>query len=221
MLANIYLHYVLDLWIREIARQFKSRMYLIRYCDDFIIGCTNGNDARIVWKMLQERLEKFGLEISQEKSRLIEFGKAAYARGKKKGGKLKTLDFLGFTHFMARGKKGGIKLGRKTAGKRMHRKLAALNEELKSLRSVLPFKELHKHVCQVLTGYYTYFGFAGNSRTLQNFRYIVERMWFKWLNRRSQKKSLDWVKFGKLLKKYPLPVPRIRKTYKWIHSASL
>jgi group II intron reverse transcriptase/maturase len=220
LLANIYLHYVLDLWIRKISRQLIGRIYLIRYCDDFIIGCTNGRDAEMVWNMLHERVRKFGLELSQEKSRQIEFGKKAYIMSEQKGKKLNTIDFLGFTHFMTRGRKGGLKLGRKTIGKRMRRKLVALKNELGRLRNAIPFKELYKHLCRILKGYYNYFGFAGNTLTLNKFNYAVRRIWFKCLNRRSQRKSFNWEEFRELLKRYPLPEPRIRKTYKWIHSAS-
>jgi RNA-directed DNA polymerase len=193
---------------------------LVRYCDDFVIGCTNRKDAEIVWKMLQERVQKFGLEVSQEKSRVIEFGKKAYMRSKREGEKLATLDFLGFTHFMTSGRNGGLKLGRKTIGKRMRRRLVALKQDLKRRRNVVPFKELYKHLCRILKGYYNYFGFAGNSLTLNKFSYAVRRIWFKCLNRRSQRKSFNWTEFRELLKRYPLPEPRIRKTYKWIHSAS-
>jgi RNA-directed DNA polymerase len=220
LLANIYLHYVLDLWIRKISRQLMGRIYLVRYCDDFVIGCTNRKDAEMVWKMLQARLQEFGLEISQEKSRVIDFGKRAYMQSQREGKKSATLDFLGFTHFMADGRKGGLKLGRKTIGKRMRRRLVALKQDLKRLRNAIPFKELYKHLCRILVGYYNYFGFAGNSLTLNKFNYAVRRIWFRCLNRRSQRKSFNWIEFIKLLERYPLPEPRIRKTYRWIHSAS-
>ncbi len=133
------------------------------------------------------------------------------------GKKLATFDFLGFTHYMAQDRKGGLKLGRKTIGKRMRRSLVALNDKLKKLRNALPFKELHKHLCRILKGYYNYFGFAGNSVTLNKYDYAVRRIWFKWLNRRSQKKSFDWSRFNALLKQYPLPKPRILKGYRWIY----
>ena len=159
--------------------------------------------------MLQSRLEQFGLELSEEKSRLIEFGERAYLRGKSSGRNLSTFDFLGFTHYMARGRRGGLKLGRKTMGKRMRRKLFALNEELKRVRNALPFQELHKHLCRILKGYYNYFGFAGNFATLNKFDYAVRVMWYKWLNRRSQRKSFNWTEFTDLLSRHPLPKPRI------------
>jgi RNA-directed DNA polymerase len=218
ILANIYLHYVLDLWIvKEVARQLMGKIYLIRYCDDFVIGCKNSQDARKVWDMLQIRLKKFGLELSQDKSRLMEFGQIAYMRSKRMGKKPATFDFLGFTHYMTRARKGGLRLGRKTIGKRMRRTLVALNDKLRRLRNKLPFRELYKHLCQILKGYYNYFGFAGNTATLNKFRYAVERLWYKWLNRRSQKKSYDWSGFAVLLKQFPLPKPIILKGYRWIY----
>lgn len=222
LLSNIYLHYVLDLWIRKkVAKELSGRIYLIRYCDDFVIGGTDRKDAEKVWDMLQSRLKQFGLELSQEKSRLIEFGKRAYLSRERNGRKLPTFNFLGFTHYMTRGRRGGLKLGRKTIGKRMRRTLVALNDKLKKLRNALPFQELYKHLCRILKGYYNYFGFAGNTATLNKFDYAVRRLWFKWLNRRSQRRSFNWAQFPALLSRYPLPQPRILKGYSWIYSATL
>jgi group II intron reverse transcriptase/maturase len=152
ILANIYLHYVLDLWIRKIAKELRGRIYLIRYCDDLVIGCTNREDAHEVWQKLQDRLQEFGLELSQEKSQLIEFGEMVFIKSERNGTKLSTFDFLGFTHYMTRGRKGGPKLGRKTVGKRMRRKLVEMNKELKRLRNALPFRELYNHLCRILKG---------------------------------------------------------------------
>jgi RNA-directed DNA polymerase len=218
LLANIYLHYALDLWIeKEISKQLIGRVYLIRYADDFIIGCKNRQDAQKVWDMLPTRLVKFGLELSKEKSRLIEFGQIAYMRNKRTGGKLSTFNFLGFTHYLTHDRKAGLRLGRKTIGKRMRRTLTALNDKLRRLRNALPFKELYKHLGRILKGYYNYFGFAGNSTTLNKFDDVVRKMWFKWLNRRSQKKSFDWDGYKALLNQFPLPKPRILKGYRWIY----
>lgn len=222
LLSNIYLHYVLDLWIRrKIAKEVNGRVYLVRYADDFIIGCTNREDAEKVWELLDARLKQFGLELSQEKSRLIEFGRGAYKSNKDKGRKTSTFNFLGYTHYMTRSRRGGTRLGRKTIGKRMRRKLIELNNKLRKLRNVLPFRELHRHLCRILQGYYNYYGFAGNYATLSKFAYAIERMWFKWLNRRSQRKSFHWEEFREVLNRHPLPKPRILKTYRWIYSTNL
>jgi len=222
LLANIYLHYVLDLWITwKVRRDLVGRVYLIRYADDFVIGCTNGDYARNVWEMLPDRLQQFGLELSPEKSRVIEFGVKAYLEGKKKGNSLSTFDFLGFTHYMTQSRKGAARLGRKTIGKRHRRFLIDLNDKLRRLRNWLSFRELHKHLCQILNGYYNYYGFAGNSATLNKYAYAVERMWYKWLNRRSQRKSFNWEEFQGVLKRFPLPRPRIVKGYQWIYAVDM
>jgi group II intron reverse transcriptase/maturase len=222
LLANIYLHYVLDLWItKKVAKQLKDRAFLIRYADDFVIGCATREDAEQVWEMLPERLKEFGLELSQEKSRLIEFGKKIYRRNKEEGIRTSTFDFLGFTHYMTQSRRGGARLGRKTIGKRMRRKLIDMNNKLRKLRNAMPFRRLHEHLCRIMQGYYNYYGFAGNHATLNKFAYAIERKWFKWLNRRSQRKSFNWEEFQDFLKRFPLPKPRIRKTYRWIYSAEL
>ena len=222
LLANIYLHYVLDLWImRKVRKELAGRIYLIRYADDFVIGCTDREDAQKVWEMLTDRLKKFGLELSPEKSRLMEFGRRAYLEEKKDGNRLGTFDFLGFTHYMTRSRRGGVRLGRKTIGKQYRRSLIALNDKLRKLRNLLTFRELYRHLCQILNGYYNYYGFAGNAATLNKFAYAVKRMWFKWLNRRSQRKSFNWEEFQGLLKRFSLPRPRIVKGYSWIYDAGL
>ena len=222
ILSNIYLHYVLDLWIcRKLAREMKERIYLVRYADDLVIGCQDKMDGEKLWEMLPERLKKFGLELSCEKSRLIEFGRGAYKKHKGSRKKLSTFDFLGFTHYMTRSRKGGVRLGRKTIGRRMRRSLMAVNDKLRRMRNALPFRKLYVHLCRILQGYYNYYGFAGNYATLNRFKYSVERMWFKWINRRSQRKSFNWEEFRELLKRYPLPEPRIHKGYRWIYAAYL
>lgn len=222
LLSNIYLHHVLDLWIsKKASKELTGRIFLIRYADDFVIGCTSQEDAEKVWEVLPARLREFGLELSQEKSRLIEFGKNAYERSKLTGRKLSTFDFLGFTHYMTRSRRGGVRLGRKTIGRRMRRTLVDLNDRLRKLRNVLPFRKLYKHLSRILRGYYNYYGFAGNYATLNRFAYAVEKMWFKWLNRRSQRKSFNWEEFKASLARFPLPKPRILKGYSWIYSAAM
>lgn len=197
-----------------------GRVYLVRYCDVFIIGCTNKEAAQKVWRDLGVRLKKFGLEISEAKSRLIEFGMRAYYKNDNERGKLETFDFLGFTHYMGKSRRGSAKLGRKTTGKRMRKSLIVLNDRLRKLRNILPFHELYKHICRVLKGYYNYYGFAGNSLTLSKFSYRVRKLWYKWLNRRSQRKSFNWKEFNEKLKRHPLPKPSIVKGYSWIYSST-
>ncbi len=222
LLSNIYLHYVLDLWIsKKVAKELNGGIFLIRYADDFIIGTTKREDAEKVWEMLPARLSQFGLELSQAKSRLVEFGRRAYQRNKEKGVRTSTFDFLGFTHYMTRSRRGGVRLGRKSFVNRMRRKLIALNDRLRKLRNALPFRMLHMHLDRILKGYYNYYGFAGNYATLNKFAYAIERMWFKWLNRRSQRKSFNWEEFEVLLTRFPLPNPRILKGYRWYYTTTI
>ena len=222
VLANVYLHYVLDLWItKKVAKQLNGKVYLNRYADDFVIGCTQRTDAQMIWEQLPVRLHQFGLEISQEKSRLIEFGRRAYLRNKANGAKTETFDFLGFTHYMTRSRKGGVRLGRRTIGKRKRRELIEINNELRKLRNRMPFRKLYRHLSLKLNGYYNYFGFAGNFATLHKFAYAVERMWFKWLNRRSQKKSFNWEQFQEVFHRNLLPKPQIRRNCRWNYAANL
>lgn len=170
LLSNIYLHCVLDLWItKKVAKEIEGWVSLIRYGDEFVIGCTDQGDAEKVWEMVPVRLKNFGLELSREKSRLIQFGRKAYQRNKERGRKTSTFDFLGVTQYLARSRRGGVRLGRKTVGKRMRRKLIELNDTLRKLRNALPFRELYKYGCRMLKGYYNYYGFAGNYATLNKF----------------------------------------------------
>lgn len=222
VLSNIYLHFVRDLWItKKVAQTLEGRIYLVRYADDFVIECSHRADAQVVLEQLPSRLKQFGLELYGEKSRLIEFGRRVYQKNKASGDKTDTFDFLGFTHYMARSRRGGVRLGRKTIGKRKRRKLIDINNKFRRLCNMMSFRKLHWHLCRILQGYYNYYGFAGNFATLHKFYYAVKRMWFKWLNRRSQKKSLIWEQFREMLKRYPLPKPWIRKTYRLIYTANL
>ncbi|MDR4497103.1 MAG: group II intron reverse transcriptase/maturase [Candidatus Scalindua sp.] len=222
ILSNIYLHYVVDLWIKKsVAQAISGRIYLIRYCDDFVIGCTGKQTAEDIWDKLPCRLIKFGLELSKEKCRLIEFGRRAYYQSKGGKKKLNTFDFLGFTHYMARSRRGGVKLSRKTIGRRMRKTLIVMNNKLREKRNLLPFRKLHTYLCRILNGYYNYYGFAGNLATLRRFEYAIRRMWYKWLNRRSHRKSFNWDQYIELLNRYPLPQPKILKGYNWIYSTNL
>jgi len=109
-----------------------------------------------------------------------------------------------------------FRLGRKTIDKRMRRKLIAVNDRLRKLRNDFSFRKLYKHLCRILQSYYNYYGFVGNYATLNKFAYAIEQMWFRWLNRRSQRKSFNWEEFEVLLTRFPLPKPRILKVYRWI-----
>lgn len=211
ILANIYLHYVLDLWFERVAKeQLNGEAQLIRYADDFIIGLQYKDQAEKLLEMLKQRLAKFGLTLSQEKTRIIEFGRFAKENLQKRGqGKPKTFDFLGLTHFCSITRDGRFKLGAKTSHKRMKRSLKKMNNWLKSVRNLLKQAELWKQLSIRLRGHYNYYGISGNFDSIKQFYYQVTILTSKWLNRRSQKKSYNWTTFSQYLSIYPLPKPKL------------
>lgn len=210
VLANIYLHYVLDRWfILNVEDKCKGYTDLVRYCDDFIICTQHKHEAYRILELIKQRLRKFGLELSEEKTRIVEFGRFAAERMAKVGKRPETFNFLGFTHYCSRSRSGKFKVGRKTEKKRYSKGLKKIKEFVKSNRNRLKLEELWKRVNSMLIGHYRYYGVNENSRSLEKFRYEVRRILFKWLNRRSQRRSFDWESFELYLKRYPLPRPRI------------
>jgi group II intron reverse transcriptase/maturase len=209
VLANIYLHYVYDLWAaRWRRRDSKGEMIIIRYADDIIMGFQHERDARIFHKELTERMQQFGLELHPEKTRLIEFGRYALERREKRGkGKPETFTFLGFTHACGTTRKGEYTVRRKPISKRMSRKLKAIKQEVRR-RIRQPIPEQGKRLRQVITGYYQYFSVPGTSRIMDTFRKAVSWIWYRALRRRSQKTRLTWERMLRLIKRR-LPSPRI------------
>lgn len=210
ILANIYLHYVLDEWIeKRVKRQSRGVVEIVRYCDDFVICVQYKDDAYMILEALKERLRKFSLELSEEKTRIIEFGRYAKKNAKAKGRKPETFNFLGFTHFIDKNRKGNFKLGRKTDKKRMSAKLKEMNLWLKKVRNFLPVREWWKTLKSKLRGHFQYYGVSGNYRSISIFYRLTVKLVFKWINRRSQKKSYSLSKFIDYLKLYELPQPTI------------
>ena len=215
LLANIYLHYVLDLWVEAWRRRHaRGEVYIVRYADDFVMGFQYQNDAVAFRYALKGRMGKFGLELSTEKTRLIEFGRfAAENRAKRGGGKPETFDFLGFTHICARRRKNGsFTVRRKTIAKRMRKKIKEVTRELKRIRHS-PVPEQGKWLRSVVIGYYNYHAVPDNSQALNSFRQQLARAWIRALRRRSQKgRGLSWDRMQKLLKTW-LPSARILHPY--------
>ncbi len=206
LLANIYLHYAFDLWADRKARaRMHGQMHIIRYCDDMVIGFEHREDAERFLQALKKRLNKFGLELHPEKTRLIEFGRHAAGNRKRRGeGKPETFNFLGFTHICSRSRKGRFKVVRKTMRQRQREKMSEVSTWCRRHRHEY-VREQHKHLVSILRGYYQYYGVTGNYHALATLRYHVTRTWRKWLSRRSQKGHLDWHRYNLLLKRYPLP----------------
>lgn len=215
ILSNIYLHYILDLWFeRELKKRLKGYAQLIRYADDFVIGCEYEWEAQEILVELKERLKKFGLEVSEEKTRIVEFGRFAQERAEKRGGKAGTVEFLGFTHFCTKSRSGRFMVGRRTSGKRFRAKLVAMNEWLKGVRNSLPLADWWRILRWKLNGHYQYYGVTGNWRGISRFHQEVLRMTYKWWNRRSQKRSGDWEEFQRRLQWNPLPPPRLAHIFR-------
>lgn len=204
LLANIYLHYVLDLWFKETVRKrCKGSAYLIRYADDFICCFQYSEEAHRFYQDLIERLKEFNLELAEDKSKIIAFGKDCLNRLKST-----TFDFLGFTHYCGKSKKGKFRVKRKTCRKKFTASLRRCKDWLRINRN-MEIKIIIGKLTTKLLGYYHYYGITDNTKPLVSFRTEVSKLLFKWLNRRSQKRSFDWNKFNLFLKRYPLPNPKI------------
>ena len=210
VLSNIFLHYVLDLWFeKKVKPTLKGYSKLCRFADDFVVCFERQEEAEAFGKFLRERLEKFGLKVSEKKSRTLEFGRMAWKRYRGGGNKVETFDFLGFTHYCDKTRKGAFKLECKTSSKKFGAKLVAANLWLKSIRNVTKLTVWWPVFRAKLRGHYNYFGVSGNMRKMQAFHYRTKMMAFKWINRRSQKKSFTWEEFERFLRWNPLPQPKI------------
>jgi RNA-directed DNA polymerase len=212
LLANVYLHYVLDVWFaREVQPRLRGRSFLIRYADDFVMGFACEEDARRVLEVLPKRFGKYGLTLHPDKTRLVPFRRPAqrYDRGASRGGdEAGTFDLLGFTHYWGRSWRGYWVVKRKTAQGRLSRALKKMAEWCRLHRHD-PIAEQHQTLSQKLHGHYGYYGITGNGSALQGFRNAVVGIWRKWLARRRRHGFLSWAVFGRLLKRYVLPAARV------------
>jgi len=209
LLANVYLHYVLDLWFEKgVKKHCQGEAYLVRYADDYVAMFQYEEDAKKFYEVLPKRLGKFGLSLAEEKTRILEFGRFAIRDCKKRGRrKPETFDFLGLTFYCDKSyKTGQFKIGKKTSRKKTKDKLRKLRKWVKDRRD-WKMSEIIAGVNQSLIGYYQYFGITGNYSSLKNLHHKIERIIFYYLNRRSQRRKLTWSKFGEILRKY-LPIER-------------
>jgi len=208
LLANVYLHYVLDVWFEhQVKPCLKGRAFLIRYADDFVIGFACEEDARRVLAVLPQRFGKYGLVLHPDKTRLVPFAQPAQDSlpGAPEGGNRPgTFDLLGFTHYWGRSRKGSWVVKRKTAQDRLSRALTKIAQWCR-LNRHQPIAEQHQTLSQKLRGHFAYYGITGNSFSLSRFRDAVECCWKKWLSRRRRRGFLSWTTFVRLLRRYPLP----------------
>ncbi len=212
VLSNIYLHYVLDLWFeRRFARRCRGKAFLVRYCDDFVALFQQEDDARHFEQALADRLSQFSLEIEPSKTQLVPFG-LGQGPTKASAGQPRTFNFLGFTHYIGRSRRGFPILGRKTEAKRMKQKLKEITYNLKGRRT-RGTKEMVDYAVRHVRGHLYYYGISGNARSLVQYWWLIRRLLFKWLNRRSQKRSHTWEKYLRLLEARKFPKPRIVHTF--------
>lgn len=213
LLANIYLHYALDLWAHQWRqRQARGDVIIVRYADDVVFGFQHEAEAQQFLADLRERLLKFGLELHPDKTRLIEFGRFAAENRKQRGdGKPATFDFLGFTHVCGKNRRGRFKLVRRTMRKRLRASLAAIRETLRR-RMHDPVPRTGAWLRRVLAGYYNYHAVPGNLYVLGSFRNKVARAWLWTLCRRSHKHRMPWARYGPIVAQW-LPRPRVLHPY--------
>jgi group II intron reverse transcriptase/maturase len=210
LLGNVYLHYVLDLWFEhEIKPQLKGEAILVRYCDDFVIGLELQADARRVHWLLGERLAAYGLELHPKKTRTVDFHRPPKRQQSGKGPG--TFDFLGFTHYWKRSRRGNWHMEVKTRRARLKRAIVSIYDWCRRHRhESIPAQ--HAALKRKLIGHFNYFGVRGNSDSIAKVVYLAQRAWYKWLRRRSQRARLNWDRFNDLLRDYPLSMPPVSKS---------
>ena len=207
LLGNVYLHHVLDLWFaEEVKPRLHGKAILVRYADDGCFGFERQDDAQRVMAVLSQRLERFGLTLHPQKTRLLDFRRPPRSRGE--GRSPTTFDFLGFCWYWRRTRTGSWTVACKTRRARLMRAIRAVYEWCRDHRH-LPVSEQHASLVRRVQGHFNYFGVNGNGPSLRRFHNRVWCSWYKWLNRRSQRARLTWKRYKDLLRDFPLPMPRI------------
>ena len=201
LLSNIYFHYVLGLWFqRRIRRECRGEAYLFRFADDCLACFEFQSEADQFRASLGDRMEKFQLELAEEKTRHLEFGRNARVNAYRSGGKPKGFDFLGMTFFCGKTRYGSFKVKRKTSRKKLRQSLARFTDWIRRYRSLLPTGELLRRAKARVNGHFNYYAITDNSDSCHLYRHLATRALFKWLNRRSQRKSYTWVGFEQALR---------------------
>jgi group II intron reverse transcriptase/maturase len=205
LLGNIYLHYALDMWFeRDVKPRLRGRAILVRYADDFVIGFERREDAERVLEVLPKRMQRFGLTLHPDKTRLFEFRRPPRTHTGKGPG---TFDFLGFTLYWQRSMRGTWRVSFKTRRARLARAVRSVYEWCRGHRH-LSLAEQHVALKRRVQGHMNYFAIQGNLQSVSRFLYLVRRAWFKWLSRRSQRSNMNWERFQRIIARYPLPAVR-------------
>ena len=211
LLANIYLHHVLDTWFESMAKPvLRGEAFMVRYADDFVIVCAMKSDAEKLMAVLPKRFGKYGLTLHPEKTRLVRFTKPDSKSNPEDGAG--AFERRGVTHFWRRSRRGEWVIGQKTAKGRLTRAIRKVTEWLRYNRNRKVIDQ-HRELIPKLRGHYQYYGITGNWRALHSFYDTVCREWHRWLNRRSQRNTMLWESFEQLLREYTLPRPKIVHSY--------
>ena len=206
VLANVFAHYALDLWIEEMVKpNCKGGVRLFRYADDAIICCQYDEDAQRIRKSLGKRLDKYKLKLNEEKTKQVPFDKRLATQGIEQG----TFDFLGFTFYLGKARSGRIIPKLKTKAKTLKAKLKKVKEWIKEVKDKIPLKQIWKTFVAKLRGHINYYGVSHNGDCVAQFVHEARGIIFKWLNRRSQRKSFTWKEFAKYVETHPLPPVKI------------
>ena len=206
LLANIYLHHVLDVWFaNEVQPRMKGRAFMVRYADDAVLAFANENDANRVLQVLPKRFGKYGLRLHPDKTRLVDFRKPEVGRRPSSG---RGFTLLGFTHYWGRSRKGRSVVKRKTSAKSMSRALRGIGHWCRRVRHH-KLDDQHAALVRKVYGHYAYFGITGNGWSLRKFLFGVERRWRFWLHRRGSRRSMPWDRFYRMIRRRKLPAPRV------------
>ncbi|MCH8035485.1 MAG: group II intron reverse transcriptase/maturase, partial [Bacteroidetes bacterium] len=206
VIANIVADEVIVKWFEEVVKvNCKGEVRLIIYADDLVICCQYQKDAKRIKEALSQRLQKYGLKMNEEKTKLVKFSRRKQTRGEDQG----TFDFLGFTFYLGKSRKGYYVVKVKTNGKRFRTKLKKVNEWARSIRNKLPLKQMMKLAAAKMRGHIQYYGVSHNYAAVDIFVMRTKRILFKWLNRRSQRKSFNWEQFQKFLLRENFPEAKI------------
>ena len=212
LLANVYLHYVLDEWFtQEVTPRMRGNCSLTRFADDFVMVFERYDDCYRVQQVLGKRFERYGLNLHPEKTRRVDF-RFRFRKENQQRGKAVNFDFLGFTHYWGKSRRGHFVVRQKTAKDRLARTLKAFNEFCRRYRHK-PLDVQHTMLNRKLRGHYAYFGVTGNGKSLRNIHRKVQHLWRKWLGRRSRKSYIPWQRFTVLLNRFPLEQPHIYHQY--------
>jgi len=211
LLSNVYLHYVLDIWFqRRVRRHCRGAAFLFRFADDFLACFQYRTDAEAFLESLKERMAGFHLELAEEKTRHLEFGRYARANAYQRGEKPKDFTFLGMTFFCGKTRHGAFKVKRKTSRKKLQQSLARFTDWIRRYRNLLPTGDLLRQAKMRIQGHLNYYAITDNSESCQRYMHLTRRALFKWLNRRSQRKSYTWNGFLQALRHVGWPQVRVR-----------